>query len=82
MIQKFNEDLSAIEESMIKKGTFCIIIYCKCFRSFDGLRAKVKSSYPLGSCPNLGLKTNIRHYDSFRRILKQDMTLRYDLCGF
>ena len=28
------------------------------------------SSYPLGSCPNLGLKTNIRHYDSFRRILK------------
>ena len=48
----------------------------------------MKSSYPLGSCPNLGLKinirhydsfrrilkTNIRHYDSFRRILKQDMT--------
>ena len=23
MIQKFNEDLSAIEKSMIKKGTFC-----------------------------------------------------------
>ena len=56
----------------------------------------MKSSYPLGSCPNLGLKinkrhyeslrrilkTNIRHYDSFRRILKQDMTSRFNLCGF
>ena len=55
----------------------------------------MKSSYPLGSCPNLGLKinirhesfrrilkTNIRHYDSFRRILKQDMTSGYNLCGF
>ena len=57
----------------------------------------MKSSYPLGGCPNLGLKINtcIRHYesfrrilktnihfDSFRRILKQDMTSRYKLCGF
>ena len=29
----------------------------------------MKSSYPLGSCPNLGLKINVRHYDSFRRVL-------------
>ena len=56
----------------------------------------MKSSYPLGSCTNLELKinirhyesfrrilkTNIRHYDSFRRILKQNMTSRYNLCGF
>ena len=56
----------------------------------------MKSSYPLGSCPNLALKinirhyesfrrilkTNVRHYDLFRRILKQDMTSRYNLCGF
>ena len=56
----------------------------------------MKSSYPLGGCPNWGLKvnsttfesfrrilkTNTRHYDSFRRILKQDMTSRYNLCGF
>ena len=55
----------------------------------------MKSSYPLGSCPNLGLKITIRHYESFRRILKtnvrhdsfcrilkQDMTSRYNLRGF
>ena len=70
----------------------------------------MKWSYPLGSCLNLGLKINIQHYDSFRRILKtsirhydsfrrilktsirhydsfrgtlkQDMTSRYNLCGF
>ena len=57
----------------------------------------MKSSYPLGSCPNVGLKinirhyesiprtilkNNIRHYDSFRRILKQDMTSCYNLCCF
>ena len=29
----------------------------------SGLEPKVRSSYPLGSCPNLGLKINIRHYD-------------------
>ena len=29
----------------------------------------MKSSYPLSSYPNLGLKINIRHYESFRRIL-------------
>ena len=33
----------------------------------------MKSSYPLGSCPNLGLKINTRHYDSFRRILKTNI---------
>ena len=33
----------------------------------------MKSSYPLGSCSNLGLKINIRHYDSFRRILKTNI---------
>ena len=35
----------------------------------------MKSSYPLGTCPNLGLKINtcIRHYDSFRRILKTNI---------
>ena len=33
----------------------------------------MKSSYPLGSCPNLGLKINIRHYDSFRRTLKTNI---------
>ena len=45
----------------------------------------MKSPYPLGSCPNLGLrlhrgilKTNIRHYESFRRILKNNVT-RYDV---
>ena len=37
---------------------------------------KVKSSYPFGSCPNLGVKINIRHYDSFRRILKTNI---YDI---
>ena len=42
-----------------------------------GQELKVKLSYPLGSCPNLGLKIDIRHYESFRRILKQDMTSRY-----
>ena len=56
----------------------------------------MKSSYPLGGCPNLGLKidirhyesfrrilkTNIRHYESFRRILKQDMTSRYNFVAF
>ena len=55
----------------------------------------MKSSYPLGSCPNLGLKINTRHYDSFhrilktnihydsfRRILKQDMMSRYNSYGF
>ena len=36
----------------------------------------MKSSYPLGSCPNLGLKINIRHYDSFSRILKTN--IRHD----
>ena len=29
----------------------------------------MKLSYPFGSCPNLGLKINIRH-ESFRCILK------------
>ena len=38
----------------------------------------MKSLYPLGSCPNLGLKINIRHYESFRRILKNNVT-RYDV---
>ena len=33
----------------------------------------MKSSYPLGSYPNLGLKINTRHYDSFRRILKTNI---------
>ena len=33
----------------------------------------MKSSYPLGSCPNLGLKINIRHYDLFHRILKTNI---------
>ena len=36
----------------------------------------MKSSYPFGSCPNLGLKINIRHYesfDSFHRILKTNI---------
>ena len=33
----------------------------------------MKSSYPLGSRPNLGLKINIRHYESFRRILKTNI---------
>ena len=33
----------------------------------------MKSSYSLGSCQNLGLKINIRHYDSFRRILKTNI---------
>ena len=42
----------------------------------------MKSSYPLGSCPNLGLKINIRHYESFRCMLKQDMASRYNLCDF
>ena len=32
----------------------------------------MKSSYPLGSYPNLGLKINI-HYESFRRILKTNI---------
>ena len=31
------------------------------------------SSYSLGSCLNLGLKINIRHYESFRRILKTNI---------
>ena len=31
----------------------------------------MKSSYPLGSYPNLGLKINIRNYESFHRILKK-----------
>ena len=26
--------------------------------------------------------SHIRYYDLFRRILKQDMTPRYNLCGF
>ena len=30
----------------------------------------MKSSYSLGSCPNLGLKIAIRNYESFRCILK------------
>ena len=45
----------------------------------------MKSSYPLGSGPNLSLwlhrgilKTNIRHYESFRRILKNNVS-RYDV---
>ena len=45
----------------------------------------MKSSYPLGSCPNLGLrihcgimKTNIQHYESFRRISKNNVT-SYDI---
>ena len=38
-----------------------------------GKELKVKSSYPLGSCPNLGLKINIRHYESFRRLLKTNV---------
>ena len=53
-----------------------------------GWELKVKSSYPLGSCLNLGLKinirilkTNIRHYESLHHILKQDMTPCYNLCS-
>ena len=33
----------------------------------------MKSAYSLGSCPDLGLKINIRHYDPFRRILKTNI---------
>ena len=33
----------------------------------------MKSSYPHGSCPNLGLKINIRDYKSFRRIFKTNI---------
>ena len=33
----------------------------------------MKSSYPLDSCPNLGLKINVRYYESFRRILKTNI---------
>ena len=33
----------------------------------------MKSSYPLGICPNLRLKINIRHYESFRGILKTNI---------
>ena len=33
----------------------------------------MKSLYSFGSYPNLGLKINIRHYDSFRRILKTNI---------
>ena len=42
----------------------------------------MKSAYPLGSCPNLGLEINIRHYESFRRMLKQGMSSCYNLCDF
>ena len=45
----------------------------------------MKSSYLLGSYPNLRLclhrgilKTNVRNYESFRRILKNNVT-RYDV---
>ena len=44
-----------------------------------GLWLSVKSSYPLSSCPNLGLKISIRHYDSFRRILGTN--IRHDSFG-
>ena len=54
----------------LKRNITMIIIYSKYFRSFDWLRAKCETSYPLDSCPNLGLKINIRHYESFCRILK------------
>ena len=33
----------------------------------------MKLSYPLGSCTNLGLKINIRHYDLFHCILKTNV---------
>ena len=33
----------------------------------------MKLSYPLGSCPNLGLKINIKHYESFCHILKTNI---------
>ena len=42
----------------------------------------MKSSYPLGSCPNLGLKINIRHYESFRRILKTNIIGGPEIGGF
>ena len=38
-----------------------------------GKELRVKSSYPLGSCPNLGLIINIRHYESFRRMSKTNL---------
>ena len=45
----------------------------------------MKSSYPLGNYPNLGLwlhrgilKTNLPHYEPFRRILKNNVT-QYDV---
>ena len=41
----------------------------------------MKSSYLLGSCSNLGLKINIRHYDSFRRILKTNIR-HYEASAF
>ena len=42
----------------------------------------MKSSYPLGGCPNLGLRIDIRHHESFRRILKQDTTSRHNFAAF
>ena len=33
----------------------------------------MKSSYPFGSCPNLGLKINTRRYELFRRILETNI---------
>ena len=33
----------------------------------------MKSSYSLGGCPNLGLIVNIRHPESFRRMLKTNV---------
>ena len=54
-------------------------------RGLIGLELSVKPSYPRGSCPNLELrlhhgilKTNIRHFDVFLRILKNNVT-RYDV---
>ena len=43
----------------------------------------MRSSYPLGSCPNLGLRLHrgihyTTSYESFRRILKNNVT-RYDV---
>ena len=38
-----------------------------------GQELKGKSSHPLGSCSNLGLKINVRHYDSFGRTLETNI---------
>ena len=53
-----------------------IIIYSKYFRSFNWLIAKgeiVLSAYEL---PKFRVEINIRHYELFLRMLKQDMASR------